>query len=231
MEAKELRRIARENLQGNYWVSVAVALVAGLLGGAIAGGSISFTVDEDLMYYLPRFVQTVLGSLAGIGTGLSLVQFLAGGTVQLGYAKYLLSQHNRTERDFSDLLSEINRFGQGFLQSFLRGLYIILWGLLLIIPGIIKALAYSMTPFIMSENPEMTASEAITASKELMDGHKWDLFCLALSFIGWDLLCVLTLGIGNIFLRPYREAAYAAFYCSIRQPKFYQLEEATTVIE
>ena len=69
-----------------------------------------------------------------------------------------------------------------------------------------------MTPFLLVENPEMTAKEAITASKELMDGHKGDLFTLDLSFIGWALLCCFTLGIGVFFLNPYTNAAYAAFY-------------------
>ena len=69
-----------------------------------------------------------------------------------------------------------------------------------------------MTPFIMAEHPELTASEAIRASKQMMNGNKWELFCLHLSFFGWVLLCGLTLNIGNIFLNPYMNAAYAAFY-------------------
>ena len=69
-----------------------------------------------------------------------------------------------------------------------------------------------MTPFIMAENPEMTASEAITASKEMMDGHKGELFTLDLTFIGWDLLCLFTLNIGHLWLNPYKNAAYAVFY-------------------
>ena len=72
-----------------------------------------------------------------------------------------------------------------------------------------------MTPFIMAEHPDMTASEAISASKEMMDGRKGALFCLDFSFIGWDLLCALTLNIGHIALNPYKNAAYAAFYRQI----------------
>ncbi len=87
------------------------------------------------------------------------------------------------------------------------------------IPGIIKGYAYAMTPFIMAENPQMTAREAIKRSQELMDGHKWELFCLGFSFIGWNLLTVLTLGIGTFFLNPYMNAAYAAFYREKISPK------------
>ena len=72
-----------------------------------------------------------------------------------------------------------------------------------------------MTPFIMAENPEMSASEAITASKELMDGHKGELFTLDLTFIGWGLLAALTLNLGNLALNPHHNAAYAAFYTDL----------------
>jgi uncharacterized membrane protein len=76
-----------------------------------------------------------------------------------------------------------------------------------------------MTPFIMAEHPEMTAKEAITASKHAMDGHKFELFCLGFSFIGWGILAILTLGIGFIFLSPYIEASWAAFYRDKISPK------------
>ena len=116
---------------------------------------------------------------------------------------------------FADLFSQFDRFGTGFAQQFLRALYTCLWSLLLVIPGIVKGLSYAMTPFILEEHPEMTASEAIKASMKLMDGHKMDLFILGLSFIGWSLLACLTMGIGFLFLNPYINAAYAAFYRSI----------------
>ena len=86
------------------------------------------------------------------------------------------------------------------------------------IPGIVKQFSYAMTPFIMAENPDMTANEAITASRELMDGHKGELFILDLTFIGWDLLALLTLNFGHIFLNPYRNAAHAAFYKDLTAP-------------
>ena len=69
-----------------------------------------------------------------------------------------------------------------------------------------------MTNYILAENPEMSASEAINLSKQMMDGNKWRLFCLRLSFIGWDILCGLTLGIGYLWLNPYKQTAEAVFY-------------------
>ena len=78
-----------------------------------------------------------------------------------------------------------------------------------------------MTPFIMADHPNMTASEAIAASKDMMDGHKWDLFVLRFTFIGWNILAALTANLGNLVLNPYKNAAEAAFYRKIaKQPRF-----------
>jgi uncharacterized membrane protein len=98
--------------------------------------------------------------------------------------------------------------------------------LLFIFPGIYAAYGYAMTPYILAENPEMTANEAITKSKELMNGNRWRLFCLELSFIGWSLLCILfTLGIGVFWLKPYMEASFAAFYREITVEKYGREEQ------
>ena len=106
---------------------------------------------------------------------------------------------------------------KGFLVPFLRTLFVFLWSLLLIIPGIIMAYAYSMAVFVSNDNPELSAMDAIKKSRELMNGHKWDLFVLDLSFIGWILLACLTAGIGFIFLQPYIDAAHAEFYREITE--------------
>ena len=91
-------------------------------------------------------------------------------------------------------------------------LYTLFWGLLLIIPGIIKSLAYSMTYFISKDHPEYSIDECIEASKRMMDGHKGELFVLYLSFIGWFLLGILTLGIGYLWLIPYMDTTIAHYY-------------------
>ncbi len=214
MTSSDLRRIARENLSGNWGMSVLTAFVASIFGALLVSSNVNFNINlpEDLHYALPDFVITLLAVYASAASFLSLVSLILGGTVQLGYTEYLLKQYSKANFDLKDLFSQFSRFGQGFAQSFLRGLYTFLWGLLFLIPGIVKSFAYAMTPFIMAENPEMTANEAITASKEMMDGHKGELFWLGLTFIGWDILNMFTLGIGSLFLNPYKNAAYAAFY-------------------
>lgn len=223
MNSSELRLKARESLVGNYWNAVLVAFVAAIFGALIisGGGSINIDVEsiEELFGHVPTIVKVylaVVGAFAGV---LGFATFILGGVVQLGYAQYLLKQQDREIGSVKDLFSQFERFGQGFLQAFLRGLFIFLWSLLFIIPGIIKAYAYSMTPFLMVDDPNLTANEAITRSKELMYGHKGELFCLGLSFIGWSILCIFTFGIGTFFLNPYMNAAYAAFYRDKIAPK------------
>ena len=209
--------MARRNLEGTWGISVGVALVAALLGGLIVGtgSNINFNFNEDTVCNLPPIFWTVLLPLVSLAGLLGIVSFILGGTVELGYAKFLLKQYDRKELQFSDLFSQFERFGTGFAQKFLRTLYTCLWALLLVIPGTAKGLSYAMTPFILEEHPEMTASEAIKASMKLMDGHKMDLFILGLTFIGWEILACLTMGIGFLFLNPYMNAAYAAFYRNI----------------
>lgn len=225
MSYSEYRKIARDNLAGKWSQAVLVAFVAALLGGLITASSyFRLDMDAEYIHYLPEFLIPLLTLGVSTAGTLNLVHFILGGTVQLGYAQVLLKQHHGADYDVKDLFSQFYRFKQGFLQSFLTGLYVFLWTLLFIIPGIIKAYSYAMTPFIMADNPELTAREAMEQSQALMNGHKGELFILGLTFIGWDLLNVLTLGIGSLWLNPYKNAAYAAFYrdlCPLRR-----LEEA-----
>lgn len=214
MSYSELRAQARENLRGRWALAIAVALVACLLGGLLVGMSFipnrNEASSEDWRYNWAKI--DLSGDLDVSVAPLGLVGFILGGAVQLGYAGILLKQQENRDYEFRDLFSQFHRFGQGFAQKFLRGLYCFLWGLLLIIPGIVKSYSYAMTPFIMADHPHLTASEAIDRSREMMDGHKGDLFLLHLSFIGWDLLAALTLNIGHLVLNPYKNAAQAAFY-------------------
>ena len=223
MNASELRLKARESLKGNYWYAVLAALIAAIFGALMVnGGSFSLDIEEratELFGTLPRMIRIYLVISASAAGAVNLVALILGGVVQIGYAQYLLKQQDREVNSVKDLFSQFDRFGQGFLQAFLRGLYTFLWSLLFVIPGIVKSFGYAMTPFLMAEDPNLTAKEAIKLSQEKMMGHKGELFCLDLSFIGWDLLAALTGGIGHIFLNPYVNAAYAAFYRDKISPK------------
>ena len=95
-------------------------------------------------------------------------------------------------------------------------LYTLLWMLLLVVPGIIKAYSYSMTMYVLRDHPELKFNGAIERSMAMMKGHKFDLFYLQLTFIGWMLLCILTLGIGYFWLGPYMQSATAHFYEDVK---------------
>lgn len=114
----------------------------------------------------------------------------------------------------------------------LKAIYLILWTLLLIIPGIIKSYSYAMTEFILKDNPEMKNNAAIEKSMAMMQGKKMKLFLLDLSFIGWIILALLTLGLGFVLLVPYMYTARAAFYEDLKaELEAGQTEETVIKIE
>lgn len=100
---------------------------------------------------------------------------------------------------------------------FLNRFFVFLWSLLLFVPGIIKTLSYAMTNYILVDKPELSANEAINLSKDMMYGHKFDLFYLYLSFTGWFILCLFTFGIGFLWFFPYAQTAQASFYLDVKE--------------
>ena len=96
--------------------------------------------------------------------------------------------------------------------ALLEYIYLFLWALLLIIPAFVKSMAYSHTQFVLKDNPELSYNAAIERSMAMMQGHKWEFFCLFLSFIGWILLEIITLGIAAIWVTPYMNATFANYY-------------------
>lgn len=241
MCASDFRRMAREALKGKWGLALGTGLVAALLGGSVGSSGFSVNFNVDLENYIPygdiesflysdtfRHLIPLLIAIAAIAAVWGLVRLVIGGAVSLGYALFNLNLVDGQPPRFDDLFSQFYRLWAGFCLQLLTGLFIILWSLLFVIPGIVAAYSYAMAPYILAENPDMTAREAIAASKEMMRGNRWRLFCLSFSFIGWSMLCILTLGIGNLWLRPYEEAAHAAFYREVSgtwQPATPALEE------
>jgi uncharacterized membrane protein len=115
----------------------------------------------------------------------------------------------------NDMFDGFKNFGNAFIANFLSMLLIVLAFFLLIVPGVIVACGYSQINRIMHDNPTMSGIDAMKASWQLMDGKKMDFFILNLSFIGWALLCILTLGIGFLFLTPYVNVTNSKFYDEI----------------
>ena len=158
-------------------------------------------------------------SLSRVNALLYLIAYLGGASiVAIGmlYACWDLFTKG-TLPEAGALFAPFKQYARTVGAVLLVFVYTLLWTLLLVIPGIIKAYSYSMTFYILRENPEMTAGDAITASQKMMDGHKMDLFLLSLSFIGWVILASITFGIGYLWLIPYIYTAYAAFYETLKK--------------
>lgn len=120
------------------------------------------------------------------------------------------------KEDIKQIFEGFNNFANCLIAYLLMALYVILWSLLFIIPGIIAAISYSMVFYIMVDEPEIGPEAALRKSKEMMYGYKWKFFRLNIRFFGWSLLCILTLGIGFLWLIPYMHVTYVKFYEDIK---------------
>ena len=162
-------------------------------------------------------VLTLVYGIVSCATSVGYVLALLLLPMSVGFENAFLS-NARGNTDFSlpRLFDYFKDYARVLLTQLLVALYTLLWALLLIVPGIIKSFSYSMVPFILRDYPELKYDAAITLSSNMMRGHKFDLFYLYLTFIGWSLLCILTCGIGFFWLCPYVNQAKALFYEDVR---------------
>ncbi len=170
-----------------------------------------------MVFIATLIIAAVTAALAPIAVGFILV-----GPLTVGLSYYLLDYiEKKNNGDQFELL--IDGFKKSLVNSIVAGLlnmvFIFLWSLLFIIPGIVKALAYSMYPYIIVDNPEIDAMEALRQSQEMMRGNKTRLLALYFSFIGWFILTIFTAGLGMFFLIPYVQTSVANFYVDLRGSK------------
>ncbi|MCK4695371.1 MAG: DUF975 family protein [Candidatus Cloacimonetes bacterium] len=191
-ENSEIRKFAREILSGN-WLNAVLA-------------------------YL------IYAGIFSVASSLQIIVLIIAGPMAFGLTLYYLTLVRSNTTDFNLLFKAFNfsgknlgLFGRTLGVYLLTCLYIFLWTLLLIIPGIIASFAYSMVLFIYVDNPEMGISETLRKSKEMMYGYKTKLFLLHLSFIGWGLLCILSFGIGFLWLGPYMFTSLSIFYEELKK--------------
>lgn len=153
--------------------------------------------------------------LGGVGfTGIGTL--ILAGPIGVGLALVQLSVLRGEQAEFGDMFKGFNNFGTTCGAGVLVGVFTFLWSLLFVIPGIVKAYSYSMTFYILADHPEMKATDAITASRMMMKGRKWDLFVLDLSFFWWIVLVSVSCGIAAIYVEPYMEMSHASFYEAIK---------------
>ena len=233
------KRIALDALKGKWKIAVLAGFLAGILGGIeeLETGirwnislpetriSLSWTGEKFLWMRgnSPANVELFTSGhivLVVIAIIIFVVYWILGGAFTVGYARFNLNLIDGQDCAVNDLFSYLKFWGNAFAARFWANMYVILWSLLLIIPGIMAAYSYAMTEYILAENPMLSAGEAIRKSKEMMRGHRGSLFYMDISFIGWGILSILTLGIGSLWVTPYKKAARAAFYRDISK-EFY----------
>lgn len=172
------------NIFGQAWM---MGLLICFLGGLIIAGTGSITF--------------------GVGT------IMLGGPLSAGIYYAFIKQARGNEMEIKDLFQPISKdFGQTFLLGLMMAIFVLLWSLLLFIPGIIAAYSYQMAFCIKVDHPELDWYSCLKASKRMTKGHKWQLFVLDLSFIGWAIVGSLCLGIGTLWVAAYQQAAKVQFY-------------------
>lgn len=194
--------------------------------------SLSKTANQDLMAQARESLRGQWGLAIGtfvvfqlILIGAQFVPYIGrigfyviAGPMDVGLCIFTLALSRGQNPRLPQIFEGFQNFGVALGAYLLMLLFVCLWLLLLIIPGIIAAYAYSQTFYIIAEDPGIGPLQAIRKSKEMMRGNKWKLFCLNLRFIGWWLLCLLTFGIGFLWLAPYMLVSFAKFYDDVAHP-------------
>lgn len=223
---QELKERAKEILRLSYWKAFLVSLILMAVTGGGSGSSGSrYTTNKgefDAVVGTVRdinfgFILMFIGFILFIALIAILIHVFIASVFEVGCRKYFV---HSTKEEFS-----INHVMFGFkkdkymnivLTILLRNVFLFLWTCLLIIPGIIKFYAYRFVPYILAENPNISPTRAIQMSNEMTKGHKFEMFVLDLSFIGWYILGLLALGIGTLFVLPYHNQTFAQLYIVLR---------------
>lgn len=215
----DLKERAKRAFTRNYWPMVLVGVIMMMCAGG-SGGSFGRSTQNIQKEYQNMDASTVYLILTVVGIavliamviGLLLCLFVKY-PFEVGCSRFLIINRRVTPN-----MGEIVFGYKGSLKNnikilFLRDLYVFLWSLLFIIPGIVKSYEYRMIPYLLAENPDLTVKEAFEISKRMMSGEKWNTFVLDLSFIGWTLLSGITLGLVGIFwYNPYYFQTNAELY-------------------
>jgi hypothetical protein len=235
---RDLKVRAKAVLRTNYWKAFLISLVIAAAGGSGgSGGSSSGRNNYNSGSSLPDRVNENLLLFIGIAIVASIViiiiiaalRIFLGYPLEVGGRRYFIksAEYSNNKKCFSFAFYGENYKGI-VLTMLLKGVQNFLWFLLFIIPGIVKYYAYRMVPYILADNPNIGYKRAIQLSKEMTNGHKFDIFILDLSFIGWYLLGLIALVIGMLFVMPYQFATEAELYLVLRQNA---LENGLTIHE
>jgi uncharacterized membrane protein len=212
---QELKTAAKINLDGQWLIAIIMTVVTWLLLSAFTGGNGANAAYKFAME--DGHLVKIAGDRTAFKNLMTIVSLILSGPIYFGLAGYFLKLARREPAEFSELFSGFNLFKTNFITNLLIVIFSTLWFLLLIVPGIIALIKYSMAYYILNDNPGLTAMEAIARSKTMMEGHKMRFFEMWLSFLGWFLLGIITFGLGMMYALPYYRAAKANFYLDLKQ--------------
>lgn len=228
----ELKSRAKELMKKNYSTMLLISLIVMILDGTIYNGFVNIrtefdisttTYAGDVVPFQEEIISTVVPFIVAGSLFLSVLKIAYNifiiNPIVVGEQKFYVD-NRKQEGTLNNLFYA---FKHNYMNTvkimFLMYLKTFLWTLLLIIPGIVKSYEYSMIPYILAENPDISTSDAFALSKRLTDDQKMDMFVLDLSFLGWLILCLFTCGIGTIFLTPYMKATTAELYFKLKEIK------------
>jgi uncharacterized membrane protein len=230
-----IKQRARARLTENKWLTIGITFIAGLLGADGVSYSGNFRFNSNVSYnntdsvFNSELFSSVFLPIFIIAAIIAIIRLAVGASAILGLNSYNIKLLRYQNPDFSDLFSKFRYFWKAIGLRIYIGFFVFLWTLLLIVPGIIAGYRYSMATYIMAENPEIGIAEAVNMSKEMMKGHKAELFVLELSFFGWAMLGLITFGILLLWVTPYINLAKADFYLCLRysniQPYINQINQ------
>ena len=228
MDRAQIKENGKAAMKANYGLCILVSLILGVTAGGSVGFSAGGMNPSQIKSIMESDSDQAIGALI-IFAIIFLMVFLLIFAVSIAISAFLLKPLEIGCRNFflqnTNGPASANLIGSGFkgnykrnaLAMFLVMLFTWLWSLLFVIPGIIMGYAYRMVPYIVAEDPNISAMDAIKKSKEMMDGHKWELFVFDLSFIGWNILSLFTCGILSIvYVNPYYYSASAVFYKTVK---------------
>ena len=219
-DRSQLKQMARNALHGSYWKSVLVAFLLGLTGTSFASSGSAANAEgiSDGYYSFEQYLPVILTFIFFAGVLAIALRIFLLRPLEVGCRRYFLEDIIRP--------AELDCLKAGFSGNyrnvvwvmFCRDIFIFLWTLLLIVPGIVKSYEYRMVPYVLAENPDLSREEAFALSKRMMDGEKMNAFVLDLSFIGWAILTILTCGLVGIFYyQPYLALTDAALYQTLKK--------------
>lgn len=183
---------------------------------AIANAANAIQSDPEAQKAVGIALALLGGALLVITVVGCLLRLLVFNPLEVG-CRGFFTRNSEAPAELSEIKVGFNPYGRSVGAMFLRDLFLFLWSLLFIVPGIIKVYSYRMVPYILADDPTISGKDAITLSRQMMDGQKWKTFVLDLSFIGWDILSCLTLGIlGLFYVNPYKHATGAELYQALK---------------